>query len=89
MKYDTKNLNLESVISVCREPNSIRLSKNGQLMFVSCRKDNVVCLLDLDKETLVGRSEDLGELPTGLDVTDDVFIVSNFNENSIELHRLI
>lgn len=87
--YDADTLELGGSISVPREPNSIRFVDDSEtLLAVSCRKDNVLCIIDAIEKRVVGVSVRTGETPTGLASINLGLLVTTFADNLLELHRL-
>ena len=87
--YNAITLSPGGSISIPREPNSMRfMTASNQIIGVSCRKDGVVCLIDVKTKRPMGISELTEKLPTGLAPIEDGFIVTNFDANSIELHKV-
>lgn len=88
LTYNANNLQLENKIIITREPNSIRFFDNEKYILASSRKDDIVCIIDLEKNKVIGKSEKTGTLPTGLEIIDGGFLVTNFTDNTMELHRV-
>ncbi len=88
LTYNANDLKLLSEILITREPNSIRFFDNQKYILASSRKDNIVCVVDVKKNIVIGRSEETGRLPTGLEVIEGGFLVTNFTEGTMELHRV-
>lgn len=87
--YDAQTLELIESLSTPRQPNSMRLMKMpSPIIGVSCRKDNLVFFFDAITKKPVGVSAKTEKLPTGLTAVEDGFIVTNFDNNSIELHQV-
>lgn len=87
--YDAKTLELGGSISIPREPNSMRfMTINEHIIGVSCRKDGVICFIDTETKKPIGVSERTKKLPTGLAAIEGGFIVTNFDDNSMELHKV-
>ncbi len=84
--YDANSLRLLDTILITREPNSIRFYDNQKYILASSRKDDVVSVIDIHNNKVIGMSEKTGRLPTGLEVIDGGFLVTNFTDGSVELH---
>lgn len=85
--YNSNDLTVISNTLITREPNSIRFFDSEKYILASSRKDNIICVIDLENNKVIGRSEETDELPTGLEIVDSGFLVTNFNSNTMELHR--
>ncbi len=84
-QYDPYTLSIRDSILVCREPNSMRFF-NPNTIIVSARKDDCVCFVDIQQKKPVGVSVKTGKLPTGLATIPNGFLVTNFEDSTIELH---
>ena len=88
-RFDIKRGEITKSLSVGRHPNSIRfLDESGETLFVSCRKDDVVCFVDTEKLEVVGKSARTGRQPTGLAAVEGGFLVTNFADGTLEKHRV-
>ncbi|MDO8728911.1 MAG: hypothetical protein Q7K26_03355 [bacterium] len=87
--YDAQTLELIESLSTPRQPNSMRFMKIlTPTIGVSCRKDNLIFFFDEGTKKPIGVSAKTEKLPTGLTAVENGFIVTNFDNNSIELHRV-
>lgn len=87
--YDAQTLELIGSLSTPRQPNSMRFMKTPTpIIGVSCRRDNLVFFFDESTKKPIGVSAKTERLPTGLAAVEDGFIVTNFDNNSIELHQV-
>lgn len=87
--YDAYTLEIKGSIAIPREPNSMRfMDEKENIIGVSCRKDGVICFIDTITKKPVGISSKTERLPTGLAATKNGFIVTNFDDNSMELHEV-
>lgn len=88
--YDAEKLELVGSLPTPRQPNSMRFMKTPTpIIGVSCRKDNLVFFFNAVTKKPIGVSAKTEKLPTGLTALEDGnFIVTNFDGNSIELHKV-
>ncbi len=87
-KLDLEEESFRKSIRVGKYPNSIRLTREGNLLLASCRESNTVYFIDPKKMKLTGRSETTGKKPTGLAPTKDGFLITAFSSNKLEYHKL-
>ena len=67
----------------------MRFFVNKRYILISSRKDDTVCVVNEENGEVIGRSENTGRLPTGLDCTNKGFMVTNFTDSTMELHTLL
>ncbi len=89
LKYDAYTLELQESILIPREPNSMSfLDSTGKIIIVSARRDEIVCFVDTQEKRPIGVSQQTGKLPTGLAAIANGFLVTNFTDSTIELHKV-
>jgi WD40 repeat protein len=101
-EIDTDKFEILNIFKVDYNPNSIALTPDNRLLFVSCRGPNDPetyltrsprngrnAIIDLTTKKIIGTIEG-GNQPTGLDVSNDGNYVcfSNFRDNNIEIYYI-
>lgn len=88
-QYNVEEKVISSSVLVGRFPNSIRfLDPAGDILLVSCRKENRVYFVDTKRSEVKGVSEETGKAPTGLAKVKGGFLVTSFDDASLEYHRV-
>lgn len=101
-KYDWKKREDVSVIDVDSHPNTIKLSKDGKYLFVSCRgpnnpkgytlpslRDGEILVIDTESFTVKAKWAQ-GNQPTGLDISEDgrYLATTDFMQKRLNLYVL-
>ena len=77
-------------ILVGKAPNSIDwVDDREEEIVASCRESDFVYRIDLKKKEVVGRSGRTGSKPTGLCSVKDGFLVTGFDDATLELYKYI
>lgn len=88
-RYDAQTIELLDSVLVSKQPNSIRfLDETENIILVSCRKDNIICFIDTKEKKPIGISQQTGKFPTGLAIIKGGFLVTSFDDSTIELHKV-
>ena len=85
--WDIEKRKFKNSILVGKSPNSIYWLDSNQIA-VSCRESSFVYIVDLNENKVIGKSQKTGKEPTGLCEIKGGFLVTCFESNTIELHKI-
>lgn len=88
--WDLENREFITGMMVGKFPNTLCFANDtGELLLVSCRESNAICIIDTKSLSVVSRSENTGSSPTGLCPISGGFLVTGFATNTLERYRFV